>query len=368
MSSSLRLGQNILDRPTPDDSISQSLSFDLSQAVTVREMEDNADQLMDALFADVELMVERGAKLPSEVPPPAETDVANPVGVPIDSTLPPKLSPRDLIPQHELAYPPESTELSATALSDPPLSDIAQPAESNPTEVKKDNLLWLAVLCSSLLFSAGILSYLFQDQVSQVWLRLLNQTEQPATSTTSPVEPVKKDADFLNYIQQSLEQLARKAGSKSETELATKSSTPTVSASPPSPTVVERVYVPVYPSSQTPTVAPSSAPPQSPNAASSPKANRPAVPVPNVPNVTVPIPNPSTAAVPNITAITHTLIGVLALGERSAALFDVNGTPQRIEIGEQVGSSGWTLVSINNQEAIVRRNGEVRSIYVGQKF
>ena len=80
-------------------------------------------------------------------------------------------------------------------------------------------------------------------------------------------------------------------------------------------------------------------------------------------------PQPSIAAVPNIGSETsRTLIGVLELGERSAALFEVNGTAKRIEVGDQIGSSGWTLVSIRNQEAIVRRNGEVRSIYVGQKF
>jgi Tfp pilus assembly protein PilP len=59
---------------------------------------------------------------------------------------------------------------------------------------------------------------------------------------------------------------------------------------------------------------------------------------------------------------------LLELGDRSAALFEVNGTTQRINVGEAIGASGWTLVSVANQEAVVRRNGEVRSVYVGQKF
>jgi hypothetical protein len=58
----------------------------------------------------------------------------------------------------------------------------------------------------------------------------------------------------------------------------------------------------------------------------------------------------------------------LELGDRSAALFEVNGTAQRIELGEAIGASGWTLVSVSNQEALIRRNGEVRSVYVGQTF
>jgi len=64
----------------------------------------------------------------------------------------------------------------------------------------------------------------------------------------------------------------------------------------------------------------------------------------------------------------HTLEGVLELGNKSAALFQVDGVTRRINIGESIGSSGWTLVEVNNGEAIVRRNGEVRSIYTGQKL
>ena len=64
----------------------------------------------------------------------------------------------------------------------------------------------------------------------------------------------------------------------------------------------------------------------------------------------------------------HTLVGLLELGDRSAALFDVSGVTQRITVGEAIGASGWILVSVANQEAVIRRNGEVRSVYVGQKF
>jgi Tfp pilus assembly protein PilP len=62
------------------------------------------------------------------------------------------------------------------------------------------------------------------------------------------------------------------------------------------------------------------------------------------------------------------LVGVLEQGDRSAALFEVNTIVQRIRLGESIGSSGWTLVEVRAGEAIVRRNGEVRSIYVGQQF
>ncbi|HEY9727934.1 MAG TPA: hypothetical protein V6D50_15910 [Chroococcales cyanobacterium] len=100
----------------------------------------------------------------------------------------------------------------------------------------------------------------------------------------------------------------------------------------------------------------------------SPQAVAPAA-IPNLPSV------PSRSVVPNSPATQasapiagYTLVGLLESGENSAALFDVDGVTQRFKIGEAIGASGWTLVSVANQEAVVRRNGEVRSVYVGQKF
>jgi type II secretory pathway component PulC len=55
-------------------------------------------------------------------------------------------------------------------------------------------------------------------------------------------------------------------------------------------------------------------------------------------------------------------------GNGSVALFEVNGITQRYEIGESIGSSGWTLVEVSKDQAIIRRNGEVRSLFVGHSF
>ncbi|NES21471.1 MAG: hypothetical protein F6K41_21710, partial [Symploca sp. SIO3E6] len=69
-------------------------------------------------------------------------------------------------------------------------------------------------------------------------------------------------------------------------------------------------------------------------------------------------------------AAQHALVGLIELEppDPSAALFAINGVTQRFKIGEAIGNSGWTLVSVNNKEAIIRRNGEVRSVYIGQQF
>lgn len=340
------MSQPVSDRSTVLDSTDQpsaDLRFDLSQEITSLEMENNADSLMNELFADVDRMLERGVSLSVE-PPVVEEPKPEPV-VPIDAILPPKLAPRDLIPQ-----PLELLDLES---KDQATSEQTE-ATAEPSS-KGWSPLWLAVLCSSLLLSAGILCFLFRDQVTRVWLSVLGKSTSepiPATVSASPTDPKSQDSDFLEYLGRSLDRLARKP----EIE-----PSPVASASP-SPSVVERVYVPVYPSTQTTTLP-------SPTAAGAPQtpAATPAKPA-AVPRVAA-NPLPSVAAtVPNIAATTHTLIGILELGDRSAALFDVNGTPQRFKVGETIGSSGWTLVSISNQEAIVRRNGEVRSIHIGQKF
>ncbi|MCT7975337.1 hypothetical protein [Laspinema olomoucense] len=70
----------------------------------------------------------------------------------------------------------------------------------------------------------------------------------------------------------------------------------------------------------------------------------------------------------SVSGLKHKLVGILELGDRSVALFEVDGVPRRVNIGETIGSSGWSLVEVKDGEAIIRRNGEVRSIYTGQSL
>ncbi|MBD2388701.1 hypothetical protein [Cylindrospermum sp. FACHB-282] len=105
----------------------------------------------------------------------------------------------------------------------------------------------------------------------------------------------------------------------------------------------------------------------------------PVVPVriapPKLPTATVPRPSVAPEKEPTITqnqvflsSNPTELEGLLELGNKSAALFKIDGVTRRVNMGESIGASGWTLVEVSNGEAIVRRNGEVRSIYPGQKF
>ncbi|MBE9177933.1 hypothetical protein IQ268_04960 [Oculatella sp. LEGE 06141] len=306
-----------------------------------------ANHLMDELFEEVDHVLDRGGKLPSE---PLEPEYVSlqPIAVP-EIALPPVLAQRpaavDTVDSTELA------EINAEAV------EVAERRRGANTSF--DGLL-LAAACASLI-ATGV-----------VWFALQNRLQQAADPSDAPVatqpDPATADQTFATYVQRSLDRIERDTvasrqspGSTSSTPAAngaapTPASNSTVAAAPP--TVLERVYIPVY------------QPPQLFNQL--PGGTAPAAPPVNAPAASVPAPAASPqniAAAPNAApSPSHVLIGVLELGDRSAALFEVNGTPQRVYIGEGIGSSGWTLVSIANQEAIVRRNGEVRSIYVGQLF
>jgi Tfp pilus assembly protein PilP len=64
----------------------------------------------------------------------------------------------------------------------------------------------------------------------------------------------------------------------------------------------------------------------------------------------------------------YTLMGILNLGERSAVLFKVDGNHQRVWIGETVGNTGWILNSIEEQQAVLKRNGESKTLKIGDIF
>lgn len=121
------------------------------------------------------------------------------------------------------------------------------------------------------------------------------------------------------------------------------------SQSPP-PVVTERVYIPYYPPQPFQGSAPQSQGPR-------PEAVRPStVPAPAVPT---PVPTP---------AVTQVLQGVMALGDRSAALVAVDGVTQRVQVGDQLGARGWVLVKVAENSAVFEHQGAQRTVTVGQSF
>lgn len=90
------------------------------------------------------------------------------------------------------------------------------------------------------------------------------------------------------------------------------------------------------------------------------------------PSLTLPLPTLPPAAPPasvnRSSGQHHKLVGVLNLGDRSAALVDTNGEVRRVRIGEKLENSDWVLVSVSGQEATLQRRNEVRSVTVDQQF
>lgn len=357
--------------------------------------ESEANRLMDDLFSDIDRMLEGSSKLP--------TELVKPEYITLQSLVIPQITmPPAVIPPQELVQQ-EDTELQATDATEvTPVEPLDVPVA--PTTNPRNR--WFIWLLEKFLVIAGVGSLvvigllLLASQQKLTWLRSLNLPTSPLTESVNISEA---DAQFINYMQRSLEVIDRKADEKQKiTAVANALGSTNLPAVPEAgnrsvganrpQTVLERVYIPV-PMPQQASVAPAATPPAtakppspvaaapSPSPVSSPRpsplpsprtvtpqAAAPTV-IPTLPAVPPASPaSPSASSSPSLPAATHTLVGLLELGDRSAALFEINGVTQRINVGEGIGASGWTLVSVANQEAVIRRNGEVRSIYVGQKF
>ncbi len=64
----------------------------------------------------------------------------------------------------------------------------------------------------------------------------------------------------------------------------------------------------------------------------------------------------------------YTLSGVLGNGDKSAAMFKINGVGRNYDKGEKIGNSGWVFIRVDSGNAVVRRNGEVRTLSAGQRL
>lgn len=344
----------------------QSVSDPLAESKPPNWSADSyADRLMEDLFSDLDRVLEGGSQSPKEPAAPAYV------------SLQPIVMPR-------IELPPVA----------PP---AAPPAPATPVakSTRKRQRGWLS-FDKILLVAAGI----SVSATGMLWLASQQKIKLPkwhwqqltATSTGTQNVQSPADAQFIDYMLRSLASIDRKVQASKQSgnaSLPTTGQLPALSPSNlsqiPSRGVMERVYIPVYqappglstlptlPNSTKPTLPPTAAASPATTVAPAPKVAAAVTPVRAAPkpsaaqvpkSTDVPIPSPSAAA----TIYGHTLVGVLELGNLSAALFEISGVTQKIALGQTIGSSGWTLVSITNQEAVVRRNGEVRSIYVGQKF
>ncbi len=311
----------------------------------ITELFDDVDRILDgdeAALAAAEASPANGlttmsfGKRSSTITPVVETTAET-----VDSTIPQ--------PDGEVALTPLGSEIDFFSADDVKAEPLAQPK----TRFGKlfDRLL-LSITALSLMGVGGLL-----------WFNQYGPGGRLSPNATTS----QSNEEFLTYLQRSLEVISGKvergevgnALDQPPSEVLSSVTPPmlpplgaggTVGSLGSGPVnVIERVYIP-YQTTQQPTASPYGLVPQVPTAAA---------PSPVAPGAA------PQAAVP---APMHALMGVLELGDRSAALFEINGVSQRVYIGERIGSSDWSLVSVTNEEAVIRRNGEVRSIYIGQRF
>ncbi|MGB3310068.1 MAG: hypothetical protein WBG32_01300 [Nodosilinea sp.] len=318
-----------------------------------------ADSLITELFNDVDKILEGDEDALAAVeasPEPASTALAPIVDVPAESAD----SPAADTAAADTALAPLSSDIDFFQADD--ASPAAPPAPAKTRFGKLFDRLLLSITALSLLGVGGLLWF------GQQGNRL--SFGRSATETAAQ----QSDEEFLAYLQRSLEVISGKVDRGELENTAIAGQAPTGVAVPAPPmlpplgaggtvgslgtgpvNIIERVYIPYQTAQQQQqqqqpaAVAPAPVP--------QPGATAPAPVAPTAPPQ-------STAAAPLI----HSLVGILELGSRSAALFEINGVSQRVYIGERVGSSGWSLVSVSNEEAVIRRNGDVRSIFIGQRF
>lgn len=320
-----------------------------------------ADRLMDDLFEDVEHMLSGGMPRLSPEPTPEPMPAAPPQ---------PAFSPLLFYPQADASASIVDTDDDLALLT-----EMGEPSFASQKKPRAFDRLLLVAGCMSVVVTLGVW-LASQGVLSRLFAAAPVAQNQPAagnpTAVVNPETQAAADARFADYLRRALTVIDQRAtgGPVASLPLA-----PTGSASSPvnlPPVPVPGRLVPL-PSSGTPT-APGSNQDlnQVLNRLASvleklyPLMNRSGQVATNSPAMP-PVANAPTQSLTPV-APARTLIGVVEWGNRSAILVELNGVTERYEIGETIGASGWNLVEVSKQRAVFRKNGEVRSVFVGQKF
>lgn len=343
-----------------------------------------ADQLMDDLFGDLERSLEEGVELltppPEASPPIALQSIAVPSLVLPTEVLPPPPPPKVQEP-------------------DPELIEAVADAERARQSVRLFDRLTIGAAALSLLATVGLW---FLNRNAQVAVTADQPAATGSASSTgqgNTPELNPSDVEFSAYISRSLDAIERRTGGAPAAQLPEPpaiaplpSQLPNVSALS-SPSANPNPGVTAAPSPAVTPAAPAGFPLSSnlveaierlarllennPSVAANLPTNGPTVRPSPLPTASPkPAASPTSpdgasgpvAAATAAPAMTYVLVGVLELGDRSSALVSVNGVTRRVNMGEAIGASGWTLVEVANQAATLRREGETRSIFVGQQF
>lgn len=65
----------------------------------------------------------------------------------------------------------------------------------------------------------------------------------------------------------------------------------------------------------------------------------------------------------------YSLVGLIKLDDQSdLALFKINNSTQRVRVGEEIGTTGWRLIAINENQVVINQLGETIRLTMGDKF
>ncbi len=299
-----------------------------------------ANLLMDDLFKDMETALDRGDTLSHEIVQPEPTVASSQQ---LQQLVLAALSQRRQAAVEQVEEDRSGvSDLVAAAIDAPPPSSIAAPNTAGFDR-------WLLGLgCLAITVTGGFW-----------WLKQTGGVNAPATVIQSPAPAANA---FGEYMQQAM----RTIGAKSTGQTANLPS-PAPSASLP---VVPVTGIASPAASPSPTRVATGLsrlvlPAPLPRVATGGAVMGPAAPP--APGFMASSALPPSGNVAPLAPV-HSLVGVMQLGDRSAALIEINGIAQRVRLGESISSSGWTLVEVSKDQAVIRRNGEVRSILIGQAF
>ena len=403
-----RYSDNLMDDLFVD--VDQILEGDLSSAAVVSSPPANRQQGRQTALINSSA---RTVTLPADFSPQSAADIYRATlaasshtggGRPVTARA---TAPSETAPSTESIEAEAAPMQSAASFLYPSESLLALPSDGlsphspkiflQPQPLKKLSLPFLLMGAAGISLISALGLWLLPSSSEPRWLLSLNKEAAAAEL------PDHSDQAFLQYLGQSLEVISARESSENQTVAAIPTAlSPTAPSSattektgtlPILPNIkapaniVERVFVPVYENGQTaqsasqssaavPTVPPSPTriPLRAVTAPSVPPAPRAtALPAPRPATTAVAPTNPTSGAAAAVTDVTpatdHVLVGILNLGDRSAAMFDIDGgSSQRAYVGDRIGLSSWTLVTVNGQDVVVRRDGEVRSIYIGQSF
>lgn len=218
----------------------------------------------------------------------------------------------------------------------PPVTVMTQPEE----DASRDR--WrLAFAAFALLVAAGL----------SFWN--LRQWQQQTTQVASV-----ENQEFATYLSRSLDLLDADPASETATAANPAASVPSLAGllPPPPPSGVTGTLPPPAPLTVAPTSVGTLPPPP------------PLLPAPPVStgggnSVSPPPTPPSTAPV----AAGRTLNGVIDLGDRSTALFTINGVSQQVSVGQSLGD-GYVVKQITSQSVTLGRGGSQQTIPIGGSF